>query len=186
MAFCYMISIAGSHNSHTAQLAQALREAYSHRKVTVLNMESYRKEEQELPLAELGSGLSYRDYYSPESFDLESMRRDIEAIMEKVTCRILIVEGLLTLSDAWIEEVSDVRVYVNTAADIRVLRHLDREMEAGLSYQEASEKYLELVRARHEQYVRPFVEQADIVVDDEKGVEQGVWQIRKALRGLML
>ncbi len=186
MAFCFLIGIAGGSASGKSTLAKALCEAYSHRKVTVLAMDSYYKAEQELPLVTLENGKEYRDYNSPESFDLPRLREDIDRIMTEESCRILIVEGLLTLWDEWIEEACDMRVFVDCPADVRIIRRIKRNLSWGMTLDEITDVYQDLVRHRHEQFVAPSIKNADLVIHSENGIEEGVWQIRKALRGLYL
>lgn len=186
MTFCYLIGIAGGSASGKSTLAKALGEAYSHRTVTVLAMDSYYKPEEELPLVTLENGKQYRDYNCPDSFDLPRLRADIDRIMTEKSCRILIVEGLLTLWDEWINDVCDVRVFVDCPDDVRVIRRIKRNLTWGLTLDEITDVYLDLVRHRHKEFVAPSVKNADIVIQSEDGVETGVWQIRKLLRGLYL
>ncbi len=186
MAMCYMIGIAGGSASGKSTLAKALCEAYSHKRVILLQMDSYYKPEEELPLVRLENGREYRDYNSPESFDLARLRADIDKILTEKSCRILIVEGLLTLWDDRIDDICDMRVYVECEADVRVLRRIKRNMSYGLSFDEITDVYLDLVRHRHKEYVAPTVSRADIVIHSENGIEEGLEQIRKSLRGLML
>lgn len=186
MTFCYLIGIAGGSASGKSTLAEALKEAYSHRSVTVLAMDSYYKPHDELPLVTLENGKQYRDYNCPDSFDLLRLRADIEAIMTEKRCRILIVEGLLTLWDEWIEEQCDIRVFVDCSDDVRAVRRIKRNITWGLTLEEITDVYMDLVRRRHDEFVAPSEKHADIVVHTEDGVETPVWQIRKLLRGILL
>lgn len=186
MAFCYLIGIAGGSASGKSTLAKALSEAYSHRTVTVLAMDSYFKPEEELPLVTLENGKQYRDYNSPDSFDLPRLRADIETIMTQKSCRILIVEGLLTLWDEWINDACDMRVFVDCPDDVRVIRRIKRNLTWGLTFEEITDVYLDLVRHRHQEFVAPSAANADLVVHSEDGIEDGVLRIRKSLRGLYL
>ena len=70
-------------------------------------------------------------------------------------CRVLIVEGLLTLWDRALYEMLDLRLYVDCRADERIVRRLRRNMQWGCSFDEIADVYLDLVRTRHDEFVEP-------------------------------
>ena len=114
-------------------------------------MDAYFKPEGDRPTATGRTGRSYRDDNNPESFDLPRLRRDVSDAAENGSCRVLIVEGLLTLWDCGLYEQLDLRLFVDCRADERIVRRLKRNMQWGYTFDEIADVYLDLVRteARH-------------------------------------
>ncbi len=185
MYYSFMIGIAGGSASGKSTLANALCKSLGDR-VTLLAMDSYYKPESALPLVKTANGKEYRDYNAPQSFELERLKEDIRYVLDNRTHKILIVEGLLTLWDEEIEELCDIRVFVDCPSDVRVIRRIKRNMEWGLTFDEITDVYLDLVRHRHEQYVAPSAEKADLVISSDEELEQQVQRVLSLLRGLML
>jgi uridine kinase len=80
---------------------------------------------------------------------------------------VLVVEGIFTLYDEAIREKLDLRLYVETDADVRILRRIRRDvLERGRSLEGVIEQYLETVKPMHEQYVVLTKKRADLVVPD--------------------
>lgn len=182
----YVIVIAGGSGSGKSTLAQRFCEELSPCTVKLLAMDSYYKPEDELPLVTVENGRQYRDYNAPDSFDLARLKADIQTALDKQDCKVLMIEGLLTLWDDEIDELCDLRVFVDCPADVRVIRRIKRNLTWGLSFEDITDVYLDLVRYRHEQYVAPSVEKADIVIASEHGIEDGVQQLMQTTRGLLL
>lgn len=90
-------------------------------------MDAYFKPEGDRPTATGRTGRSYRDDNNPESFDLPRLRRDVSDAAENGSCRVLIVEGLLTLWDCGLYEQLDLRLFVDwPVRDERSVRRLKR------------------------------------------------------------
>lgn len=166
------ILIAGGSASGKSTIAHKLEKQLSPLSVTVIAMDSYYKPEHELPLFTTSNDKTYRDYNCPEAFDLKRMKAEIEHA--KSTADIVIVEGLLTLWDEDIRKQADLRVFVDCPADVRIVRRIKRNLTWGLSIEDITDVYLDLVRYRHEQYVEPSKQHADLVVDTTHGTEEAV------------
>ncbi len=81
--------------------------------------------------------------------------------------RVIVVEGILILADAALRELMDIRIFVDTDADVRILRRILRDVEQrGRSLQSVVEQYLTTVKPMHEQFVEPSKRNADIIVLD--------------------
>lgn len=99
--------------------------------VLLLPMDAYFKPEGDRPTATGRTGRSYRDDNNPESFDLPRLRRDVSDAAENGSCRVLIVEGLLTLWDCGLYEQLDLRgraddhdLFAFLYGDVDVLEHM--------------------------------------------------------------
>ena len=167
----YTIIIAGGSASGKSTLAALLVERLSaNQRVAVLAMDSFYKPEAELPLVTTANGKTYRDYNCPEAFDLAQMKEAIAAA--KAEYDIVIVEGLLVLYEDELCREADLRVFVDCPADVRIIRRIRRNLTWGLSIEDITDVYLDLVRYRHEQYVEPTKVKADIVVDSLHGLKE--------------
>ena len=82
-----------------------------------------------------------------------------------VPCGVIILEGILIFSDPDLLDLIDIKIYVDTEADIRILRRVKRDMaERGRSFDSITDQYLNTVRKMHERYVEPTKWNADIII----------------------
>lgn len=87
-------------------------------------------------------------------------------------CRIIVVEGILIFADAALREMFDLKIYVDTDADVRFIRRLKRDIaERGRTAQNVIDQYLATVRPMHLQFVEPTKRYADVIVP-EGGMNQ--------------
>ena len=88
----------------------------------------------------------------------------IKMLMDK---DIILVEGILILEDPRIRELLDIKVYVDTDADIRILRRLVRDInERGRTVESVVDQYLNIVRPMHLQFTEPSKKYADIIIPE--------------------
>lgn len=80
---------------------------------------------------------------------------------------VILVEGILTFVDKRLRERLDVKLFVDTAPDIRVVRRIRRDMELrGRSFDQVREQYYTTVRPMHLQYVEPSKQWADLIIPE--------------------
>jgi uridine kinase len=99
---------------------------------------------------------------------------------------IIIVEGILILADKEIRKHLDIKVFVDTPPDIRLLRRINRDMkERGRTLESVEKQYIETVRPMHLEFVEPSKQFADIIVPEggynRIAVDMIVSQIMKSL-----
>jgi uridine kinase len=81
--------------------------------------------------------------------------------------RIVIVEGILVFVEERVRKLLDVKIFVDTDADIRVFRRIRRDIEQrGRSFQSIREQYYSTVRPMHLQFVEPSKRWADLIVPE--------------------
>jgi uridine kinase len=81
--------------------------------------------------------------------------------------RVIILEGILILADADLRRLMDIMVYVDTDADIRILRRIDRDIrERGRELDSVVEQYLESVRPMHLEFVEPSKRYAHVIIPE--------------------
>ena len=77
----------------------------------------------------------------------------------------VIVEGLLIFQNPELRDLMDIKIFVDTDADVRILRRILRDVkERGRSIESVVEQYLTTVKPMHEQFIEPSKRYADIIV----------------------
>ena len=81
--------------------------------------------------------------------------------------RVVVVEGLLALSEPALRGLMDLKVFVDTDADLRVIRRIDRDLrERGRDLDSVVRQYLQTVRPMHLEFVEPSKRHADVIIPD--------------------
>jgi uridine kinase len=81
--------------------------------------------------------------------------------------KVVIVEGILVLAEAELRKRIDIKLFVDTPADIRFLRRLTRDIESrGRTLQSVVQQYLTTVRPMHEEFVEPSKRYADLIIPE--------------------
>ena len=182
MEKCMLIGIAGGYGSGKTTFSQKLQERFA-RKIPVLYYEDYYRDYGHLEYAERTT----LDYCRPDAFDMpllvEHLRRlkagqaiqkpvyDYEQhLRSKKTVRVqpsevILVEGAMILEQAQLRELLDLKIFLDTEADERILRCIQREVvEHGRKIQAVISQYLQQLKPMHDRYVQPSKQYADIVV----------------------
>ena len=80
---------------------------------------------------------------------------------------IILVEGILILAETQLRELFDVKIFVDTDADVRFIRRLKRDIaERGRTVESVMEQYLETVRPMHLDFVEPSKRYADVIIPE--------------------
>ena len=80
---------------------------------------------------------------------------------------VIILEGILVLENEQLRDLLDIKFYVDTDADIRILRRMVRDMEdRGRTVESVIDQYLSVVRPMHIQFVEPSKSYADVIIPD--------------------
>ncbi len=179
-----LLGIAGGSGSGKTLVAKSIGEAVG-KQVVVIGQDSYYLDHSNLAFEERAK----INYDHPDAFDtpllvdhLNKLRRGEPIEMPiynyamharlKETVRvepapIIIVEGILVLAIPAIRDLLDVKVFVDTDADVRFIRRLTRDVkERGRSLQSVIDQYLDVVRLMHLEFVEPSKRYADIIVPE--------------------
>ena len=177
-----VIGIAGGTGSGKTTLTQNLVERFGS-DVSVVYHDNYYKAHDELPYEERCK----LNYDHPDSFDTDLMVTHLRQLKEghAVDCptydytvhnrraetvrveprKVIIVEGILIFENKALRDEMDIKIFVDTDADTRILRRIMRDVkERGRSLDSVVTQYLTTVKPMHEQYVQPSKRYADIVV----------------------
>ena len=177
-----VIGIAGGTGSGKTTLMRSLVERFGGQ-VTMLSHDNYYKRHDELSFEER-SGINYDE---PAAFDtsllvyhLSELRRGaaIDCPVYDFTLhnrsnetihveakKVIIVEGILIFENKELRDLMDIRIFVDTDADIRLCRRIKRDVnKRGRSLESVLAQYQQTVKPMHERYVEPSKKYADLVV----------------------
>lgn len=177
-----IIGIAGGTGSGKTTITKRIVERFGD-KVTVLYHDDYYKEQHSISYEERCKV----NYDHPDAFDNELFLRDLDAlragrqIMSPVydytihdrsdktkpvrPAQVILVEGILIFADTAMTDRMDIKIFVDTDADVRILRRLARDVKKrGRSIDSVINQYLNTVKPMHEKYVEPSKKMADIIV----------------------
>lgn len=99
-------------------------------------------------------------------YDFTTHRRRIDTVRIEPAA-VVVVEGILVLADSDLRGMFDIKVFVDTDADIRVFRRIRRDIEQrGRSFESVRKQYYSTVRPMHLQFVEPSKRWADIILPE--------------------
>ena len=177
-----IIGIAGGTGSGKTTLTLRLKERFGE-DVSILYHDNYYKRHDDMPYEERCK----LNYDHPDAFDTDLMIRDIQALRrgESVQCpvydytihnrsdktvevqptKVIISEGILIFENPQLRDLMDIKIFVDTDADVRILRRILRDVkERGRSLDSVVDQYLTTVKPMHEQFVEPSKRCSDIIV----------------------
>lgn len=180
-----LIGITGGTGSGKSSIADAIYSSFSNECIAMIQQDMYYKDQSDLSMEERIK----TNYDHPKAFDNDLLIKHLNDLSNgisidkpiydfsahnraKETVRveprsIIIVEGILVLEDIRLRELLDIKVYVDTDADIRILRRLVRDInERGRTVDSVINQYLEVVRPMHLQFTEPTKRYADIIVPE--------------------
>lgn len=200
-----VIGIGGGSGSGKTTIAQSIVTAIGQADVTLIQHDAYYHDQTHLPVDERAKV----NYDHPDSLETALLVRHLERLVageaverpvydftvhnrssETVTVepkQAIIVEGILVLSEPTLRDLMDLKVYVDTDADLRIARRWERDIkERGRTFDSVRDQYLNTVRPMHLQFVEPSKRYADIVIPE--GYNLGavgtvISAIRDVLRG---
>ena len=199
-----VIGLGGGSGSGKTTIARSIVEAIGPDNVALIQHDAYYHDQTDLPMEERVRV----NYDHPDSFEtplLVAQLRQLRAgravdrpiydftvyNRRPDTVRVepkpaIIVEGILVLYEPELRELMDLKIYVDTDPDLRILRRLERDLkERGRSFDSVHGQYLATVRPMHLQFVEPSKRYADIVIPE--GYNMGavgtvISMIREVLR----
>lgn len=186
-----IIGICGGTGSGKTTIARAIVEAVGAKKVVLVEQDSYYRNLSDMPLDERHQA----NFDHPDSLDSEMLVNHILRLkqglpiemplydfathtrsdkIETIEPRpVVIVEGILIFAEPRVLDLLDVRVYVDTPDDIRLMRRLKRDIqERGRTFERTLEQYERTIRPMHFEFVEPSKRHADIIIPE--GAQTGV------------
>ena len=180
-----VIGVAGGTGSGKSTLVKRLQEAFKGEDVATICHDFYYKAHPELTYEER----TQLNYDHPEAFDTWLMVEHIKALKEgkAVECptysfvehnraeetlavapsKVIIVDGILIFENEELRNIMDIKVYVDTDADVRLARRILRDVrERGRSMESVISQYTTTVKPMHEQFVEPSKRYADVIIPE--------------------
>ncbi len=177
-----IVGIAGGTASGKTTIVRKIKEKFGD-DIAVINHDSYYKAHDDLSYEDR----SRLNYDHPESFDTDLMIADVkklrnneaidmpvydytihnrsDATVHVVPKKVIILEGILILESKELRDLMDIKVFVDTDADERLMRRIRRDMqERARSIESILTQYRETVKPMHEQFVEPSKKYADIII----------------------
>ena len=179
----FVIGIAGGSGSGKSTFAKRLKERFPE-DIALVSCDNYYLARTGMPFEER----KRQNYDSPEAFEFDLMIQQItdlkngksvlcpvydfslhtrsERVIEIQPKPIILIDGILIFAEPRLRQIMDMRIYVETDADERILRRARRDMaERGRDLDGIIEQYLATVKPMHNQHVEPTKAYADIIIN---------------------
>jgi uridine kinase len=179
-----IIGIAGGTGSGKTTLTEQIRKRFGD-DVTVIYHDNYYR----LQVGKTYDERSQVNYDHPDAFETTLMIEHLKALKagKSIECplydytqhnrsdqvevihpsKVIIVEGILIFAEKELRDMMDIKIFVDTDADVRILRRIQRDVEErARTLQSVIHQYLTTVKPMHEQYVEPSKRFADLIVLD--------------------
>ena len=184
MSDVMVIGIAGGTGSGKTTITRKLIQRFPG-EVSVINHDNYYKAHHDMSYEQRCK----LNYDHPDAFDTALLISDLRKLKEgkSVICpmydftihdrsaktmlikpaRVIIVEGILIFADKELCSEMDIKIFVDTDADVRILRRITRDVrDRGRSLESVISQYLTTVKPMHEQFVEPSKRNADIIIPE--------------------
>lgn len=178
-----VIGVAGGTGSGKTTVVRKIQQQFPRGEVNVLSHDSYYFDSKELSLEERRK----KNFDHPDSIEFDLMIDHIkklkkgiainEPVYSFITCtrqeetrlikprEVLIIEGILCLSNEALRNLMDIKVFVDCDSDLRLSRVISRDMEErGRDVKEVLQRYEKTVRPSHLQFIEPTKRFADIII----------------------
>ncbi|MBU3111391.1 uridine kinase [Clostridium lacusfryxellense] len=180
-----LIGITGGTGSGKSTIAREIYKQFGDTCIAMIEQDSYYKDQ---------SNLSYEEriktnYDHPDAFDTTLLVNDLNMLIQgqsiekpiynfeihnrikETICvmpkEIIIFEGILVLSEKVLRDMLNIKIYVDTDADVRFIRRLTRDInERGRTTNSVINQYLNVVKPMHEQFTEPTKRYADIIIPE--------------------
>ncbi|WP_409370127.1 uridine kinase [Lysinibacillus sp. 38-6] len=186
-----VIGIAGGSCSGKTSVTRAIYDVFRDHSVVVIEQDYYYKDQSHLTFEErLGT-----NYDHPLAFDNDLLIDHIKTLLKRQPIDkpvydyvqhtraeevihvepvdVIILEGILVLEDADLRNLMDIKLFVDTDSDLRIIRRILRDIkERGRTTDSVIEQYLSAVRPMHNMFIEPTKRYADIIIPE--GGENGV------------
>jgi len=183
--YAILIGIAGGTGSGKTSIAKAIASDFGKSEVALIEQDAYYRDLSNLTMEKR----SVFNFDHPDAVDFHFMELQLNELIQGNNVNIpiydftthtrknetqfverhpiIILEGILTLFHQKIRDMMDIKIYVETADDIRIIRRIKRDMEKReRTFNSIIEQYYNTVRPMHIQFVEPTKKYADIIIPE--------------------
>lgn len=183
-----VIGITGGTGSGKSTIAREIYESFNEKNITMIEQDSYYKDQSNLEPEERVK----TNYDHPKAFDNDLLIEHIKSLVagetiekpiydfsihnrlkETITVepnQIIIVEGILIFENEKLRDLMDIKIFVDTDADVRIVRRIVRDInERGRTLESVINQYLTMVRPMHLQFTEPSKRYADLIIPEGGG-----------------
>ncbi len=184
----YLVGIAGGSGSGKTFFVERLKERIDNDLLIVIALDDYYKDSSHKPFEEREK----QNYDHPEAFDQKILVEQLTAIknresiikpkydfkthtrfpdkFDKIESRpVILLEGILLFAFEKVRDLLDLKIFINTPDDIRIIRRIARDTkERGRSLESVIQQYESTVRPMHRAFVEPTKEFADLIISGER------------------
>ncbi|WP_066293125.1 uridine kinase [Bacillus sp. FJAT-29937] len=180
-----VIGVAGGSGSGKTSIAKAIYDRFKGHSILMLEHDYYYKDQKHLSFEERLK----TNYDHPFAFDtdllIEHIKRLLqykhvqkpvydyarhtrsEEVIEVEPKDVIILEGILVLEDERLRDLMDIKLFVDTDADLRIIRRMIRDIkERGRTMDSVIDQYISVVRPMHNQFIEPTKRYADIIIPE--------------------
>lgn len=200
-----IIGVTGGSGSGKTTVSRAIFEQLHGHSLLMLQEDSYYNDQSDMPFEERIK----TNYDHPNAFDTELLVKQLKDLLdwktiekpiydytehtrssevEKVEPKeVIILEGILVLNDPALRDLMDIKIFVDTDDDIRIIRRIQRDIEGrGRSLQSVIDQYKSTVKPMYHQFIEPTKRYADIIVpeggENQVAIDLLVTKVRDILR----
>lgn len=180
-----IIGVTGGSGGGKTSVSRAILDSFPNARIAMIQHDSYYKDQAHLSFEERVK----TNYDHPLAFDTDFMIEQLKELLKgrpvdipvyayKAHTRsdktfrqepqdVIIVEGILVLEDERLRDLMDIKLFVDTDDDIRIIRRIKRDMmERGRSLDSIIEQYTTVVKPMYHQFIEPSKRYADIIVPE--------------------
>jgi uridine kinase len=199
-----IIGVAGGTGSGKTTVARAILDRAGTSQISLIQHDAYYRDLSELPLAQR----AIFNFDHPDALDNDLLIAHLKALKAGRAIQmpiydftthtrtrqtrsvgpnpVILLEGILIFADDALRPLMDVKIYVDTQADIRFIRRLQRDIaERGRTMESVVHQYLATVRPMHEQFVEPSKRYADIIIPEGGFNEVAIDLIAARIKSLL-
>ncbi|MBO7346991.1 MAG: uridine kinase [Bacteroidaceae bacterium] len=179
----YIIGIAGGTGSGKTTVVRKIMEALQDENVAVIPQDSYYNDNSLISMEDRRK----INYDHPSAFDWDLLRKQIQQLrdgkaIEQPTydyitsnrkketvhvepCEVIIIEGIMALYKKEMRDLMDLKIFVDADTDVRLIRNIQRDtVERGRTAQMVIDRYLEVLKPMHEEFIEPTKRYADLII----------------------
>jgi len=199
-----IIGVAGGSGSGKTSVSKVIVDSFVHHSIALIPHDSYYKDQSDLTFEERLK----TNYDHPMAFETDLLLTQLQELSRyqaidipiydyaehtrstEVTRQeprdVIIIEGILILEDKKLRDIMNIKVYVDTDDDVRIIRRIRRDIvERGRSLDSVIDQYLHYVKPAHHQFVEPSKRYADIIIPEGASNTVGIDLLITKIRSIV-